>query len=284
MIKRIFLLGLITVLCAFITACQEDRANSDNQPHNNGQNDRPANNEIKDMHGMVENIERLDLFVKNMQSGKKDKVRLTRFTIEGDPIFHDLDYNGSKLEIKVDTTKDKFGQGEIITYVCKGIQKHESNTETKYSLIECPNLEELLTISHDVDQQDYFAFELKYGVGMKNIIDTKDQRLVKDLQNGETIAVSDFQFSKEEMNKIYKLMILSNYLGEKKLNKECNQEPYKSYELNVWINSGERQFEWSECDKSPDGKEMIELVHDILDILKNNSTYQSLPEVKGSYE
>ncbi|MFF2448215.1 hypothetical protein ACFVSW_14040 [Neobacillus sp. NPDC058068] len=54
--------------------------------------------------------------------------------------------------------------------------------------------------------------------------------------------------------------------------------------MQVWINSGERHFEWSECDKSYDGQEMTELIANILEILKKNSTYQSLPEVKGHYE
>lgn len=101
----------------------------------------------------------------------------------------------------------------------------------------------------------------------------------KDLKNGEIATVKDFQFSKEEMNQIYKLMIFSNYLEEKKLSKKCHQKSYESYQLTVWINGAERQFEWTECDKSDDGKEMTALVQNILTILKNNPTYQTLPEV-----
>ncbi|WHY78479.1 DUF4362 domain-containing protein [Neobacillus sp. WH10] len=276
MFKRTFFIVFIALLCAFITGCQLDKANSDDHTNKSGEIEKPTKNEVIESHGGLENLERLDLFVKNTQSGKKDKVRLTRYTIEGDPIFQDLEYDGSKLAIKIDTTKDKFGQGEIRTYVCNGIQKQESNTETKYIIEECPDLSDLLTISHDVDQQDYFAFKLKYGVGLKNKIDTKNQEIIKDLKNGNTAAISDFQFSKDEMNKIYKLMILSNYLGEKNLSKKCNKQTYESYELNVWINGGERHFEWTECDNSKDGKEMTQLVHDILEILKNNSTYQTL--------
>ena len=275
MFKRTFFFVFITVLFALITGCQLDKANSDDHTKSE-EIEKPTKNEVIESHGGLENLERLDLFVKNTQSGNKDKVRLTRYTIEGDPIFQDLEYDGSQLAIKIDTTKDKFGQGEIRTYVCKGIQKQESNTETKYIIEECPDLSDLLTISHDVDQQDYFAFKLKYGVGLKNKIDTKNQEIIKDLKNGNTTVIGDFQFSKEEMNKIYKLMILSNYLGEKNLSKKCNKQTYESYELNVWINGGERHFEWSECDKSADGKEMTQLVHDILEILKNNSTYQTL--------
>ncbi|MFK9090878.1 DUF4362 domain-containing protein [Bacillus salipaludis] len=245
---------------------------------------KPTKNEVVEIHGGLENIERLDLFVQKTNSGKKDKVRLTRYTIEGDSIFQDLEYDGSNLAIKVDTTKDKFGGGEISNYVCKGIQKQESNTETKYLIEGCPDLSDLLTISHEVDQQDYFAFELKYGVGLKNKIDTKNQEVIKDLNNGNTAAIMDFQFSKEEMNNIYKLMILSNYLGDKKLSTKCNQKPNESYELTIWINDGGRHFKWSECDKSMDGKQMTDLVHHIIEILKNNSTYQALQGGNGGNE
>lgn len=279
-LKRIILILGITLLSTYITGCQLDQAND--IPENSM--DEPAKNEVQEIHGMLENIERLNLFVENVQNKVKDRVRLTRYTIEGDPIFHDLHYDGTQLTVKYDTKEDKFGQGEVKTYVCSSIQKQESNTETKFILEECPDLRELLSISHDVDKEDLFAFELKYGVGLKNKIDTKNLELVKDLQNGETTVVKDFQFSKEEMNKIYKLMIFSNYLEEKKLSTKCNQKPYKSYQLTVWINGAQRHFEWSECDKSHVGKEMTEMVQNILTILKNNPTYQTLPEVNGTYE
>jgi hypothetical protein len=277
MSKKALWLGLITIVFVLLSACQREDESTQKLY-------KPTANEVVEAHGGLENIKRLDLFVKNVNSGKKDRVRLTRFTIEGDPIYYDLTYNGSKLKIKEDTREDKFGQGKVNTFLCKSIQKQESTTSTKYIVEECPNLGELLTISHDVDQQDLFEFELKYGVDMKNKINTKEQELIKDLQNGEEVGVSDFQFSKDEMNQIYKLMILSNYLEEKKLSTQCNKKPFISYELTVWINDAQRHFAWSECDKSKDGKQMSELVADIKTVLKQNPVYQSLPEVKGAYE
>jgi hypothetical protein len=277
MSKKTLWLGLITIVFVLLSACQREEQTT-SKPH------KPTANEVVEVHGRLENIKRLDLFVKNMNSGKKDKVRLIRFTIEGDPIYYDLTYDGSKFTIKRDTREDQYGQGEVNTYLCKSIQKQESNTSMKYIVEECPNLGELLTISHDVDQEDQFDFELKYGVGLKNKINTKDQELIKDLQNGEAVGVSDFQFSKDELNQIYKLMILSNYLEDKKLSTKCNMKPFVSYELTVWINDAQRHFAWSECDKSKDGKQMSELVSDIKAILKQNPVYQSLPEVKGFYK
>jgi hypothetical protein len=275
MVKKLQWLGLFTILFVLLPGCQTSGGHTLH---------KPTKNEVVEVHGRIENLERLDAFVNNVNKDKKDKVRLIRYTIEGDPIYHDLTYTGSQLTVKVDTTEDQYGGGEVNTYQCKGIKKEESNTQTQYIVEECPNIGELLTISHNTEEQDQFDFELKYGVGLKNLINTKEQKLVKDLQNGETAAVSDFQFSKEELNNIYKQMILANYLEEKHLSKSCNKKPYVSYELTVWINDGKQHFAWSECDKSEDGKEMSALVSDIMAILKNNSVYQSLPEVKGAYE
>lgn len=273
MIKRICLLIFVTLLGAMIAGCQKDKEGTDDVINHSKK--EPSVNEVKEIHGMVENIERLNQFVENVQHQEKDQVRLTRYTIEGDPIFLDLAYDGSELKVTYDSTEDKFGSGEIETFICKSIQKQEANTETKYILEECPQLGEFLTISHDVDKVDFFAFALTFGTDK---VDTKNQELIKDLHNGEIATIKDFQFSKEEMNQIYKLMIFSNFLEEKKLSKECNQKANEKYHLTVWINDAERQFEWSQCDSSDDGKEMTALIQNILTILKNNPTYQTLPK------
>ncbi|HCX51904.1 MAG TPA: hypothetical protein DG757_23440 [Bacillus sp. (in: Bacteria)] len=233
---------------------------------------KASHNEVIDRHGQVENMERLDSFVERVQAKSKDKVRLIRYTIEGDPIYHDLDFDGTTLTLTYDTTEDKFGQGEVTSYKCKSIQKQESDTETKYTLEGCPKeyMGELLYISHDVEQQDYFAFELKYGEDKKNEIDTKEQVLTKDLPNGETMNISDFQLSTDQMNRIYKQMVYANYLQPKSLANSCKDKSYDMYELNVWINDGERSYEWTSCDQSEDGLEMTNLAQTIVEIVEES--------------
>lgn len=278
---RISLLKLLftSVCCLFLIGCQGKDTELIKTSGTTGSSD-----EIVETHGSLENIERLDKFITNVEKGLKDKVRLVRYTIEGDPIFHDFDYNGENLVYTHDSSEDEYGSGEVETFTCKKIEKQETSTQTTYTLNGCPDSMEILTISYNVEEQDLFAFRLKFGVGEKNVIDTKKEDLVKDLQNGEMVAVSDFQFSIDEMNKIYKLMIFANFLEEKKLNNQCNKKPHESYDLHVWINGGEKQFSWTECDEGKDGKEMTQLVKDILKVLDENPTYQKLPEVNGSYE
>lgn len=271
--KRFIYLAVIIICSLFLISCGTNQLTNGNGPA-----PKISNKDIIEAHGKLENIERLDSFVKNVNHKVKDKVRLVRYTIEGDPILHTLDYDGSKLSFTVDTTEDKFGQGEVKTYACKNITKEETNVQTQYFLEGCPNNEmgELLKIDYDVDKEDLFAFQLKYGEDKENEINTKEQKLEVKHQNGSGTRVSDFQFSKEEINKIYKLMVFANFLEEKKLSAKCEKDSSEPFELKVWINGATRHFEWSDCDQSKDGKVMTKLAKNIVQVLKGNSIYKRI--------
>ncbi|WP_442598078.1 DUF4362 domain-containing protein [Neobacillus sp. D3-1R] len=248
-----------------------------------------TSNDIIDIHGNVKNLERLDVFMQHLKNGETDEIRVTHYTIEGDPIYDEVIFDGKQLSITNDTTEDEFGPKERTTYTCQNIERNETNKTLEYMLIDC-ELEEqkgnhpLISIDYNLEAQDYFGFRLEYGVDRKNVIDTKAMELKKDLQNGEMVAVSDFQFTDSELQEIYKLIVLAGYLSEKEVSTSCQAEPLTSYKLTVWINQGMREFEWNRCDSSEDGKQMTQLVDDIVKVLKNNHIYKELPEVKGEYQ
>jgi hypothetical protein len=79
-------------------------------------------------------------------------------------------------------------------------------------------------------------------------------------------------------------MVLSGYLGEKQVSNQCKEKPLFIYKLKVWINQGERAFEWNRCDDSLDGQQMTKLADSIIEVMKENSSYKELPEVKSNYE
>lgn len=248
------------------------------------------NNEIVNMHGNVKNLNRLDLFVENVTAKKADEIKITHYTIEGDPIYDTVTFDGKQLKITNDNSEDKFGSGETFTYTCKNLTKNESETESEYLLIDCEAPDgssgnhPIVSIRYNLAEQDYFAFRLDFGVDQKNVIDTKNLEIAKDLQNGEMVSVMDFQFSESEMQQIYKVFVLGGYLGEKHVSTQCKEKPLYSYKLKVWINQGQGEFEWNRCDKSEDGEQMTKVAEDIIAILKKNETYKGLPEVKGNYQ
>lgn len=244
--------------------------------------------DVIDIHGNVEHLDRMDEFVQKASNYEEASIRVVHYTIEGDPIYHDLFVKEQNIELKYDTREDKFGSGRVTTYTCDKLERIETDTQLDYTLKGCTGDNKewvILQLSFDVEKQDYFGFQLKYGYGVneKNEVDTVNKKLVKDLQNGETATINDFQLSTMELQTIYRKMVLSNYLGKKELVTACNQEPHQSYYLKVLINSGNREYRWSECDVSEDGKTMTELMNVIKDVVSQRDDYRKLPDVKGAY-
>ncbi|UVI32704.1 DUF4362 domain-containing protein [Paenibacillus spongiae] len=227
---------------------------------------------VIDIHGNVENVELLDSFL----AGGLERLRITHYTKEGDPIYHDLTASQDGIELRYDTTEDKFGSPQVHTYSCGRLERAESDTALTYTMKNCSGKQkdiEVLQIDYDLSKQDYFAFALQYGVGERNVIDTIQGRLVKDLQNGEVTEVSDFKLKPDQMQAIYKQLKLSNFLGEKKLSTACNRKPHVSYSLQVKINGGSADFKWSECDESKHGNQMTKIAEEIAAMVASTDTY-----------
>ncbi|WP_405176025.1 DUF4362 domain-containing protein [Paenibacillus sp. FSL H8-0261] len=273
--------GILLIFIALIvTGCF-------NQPSNGKDKFTTTINEQEDVinsHGMiVKNLKKLDAFIQN----KAGKQRVVHYTIEGDPIFNDLKYTDQGIEMRHDNSEDTFGSPQVTTYTCQNLVRNETDKLLSYTLTGCEGEQakiELLQIPFDVTKQDKFEFVLKYGVNQKNEINTIEKKLVKDLQNGEVVEVSDFELSEQERGQIFKEMVLANYLGEKELSTECNRKPAVSYDLSVQINSGERHYQWTECQNTEDDGQMTELAQAIIKIVQAGSIYKQLPEVKGHYE
>ena len=82
---------------------------STNVPGKYNYEDAVKNGDVVDLHGKMINTDKLNNFVDNVDKGHQDKVRITRYTIEGDPILYTLEYNGKIINYTVDTSRDAFG-------------------------------------------------------------------------------------------------------------------------------------------------------------------------------
>ncbi len=228
--------------------------------------------DVVDKHGMVDHIELLDAFVDNPQGTQPQ--RLIRYTIEGDPIYYDLTRANGKVELRVDTTEDEFGKGEVRTYSCDSLIREETDTQIRYALPGCEGHSEdmeLLQVPFDVSQQDRFEFVLKYGPDLTNEINTVEHELQKDLGNDRMMHVSDFGIPEKDRQNIYRELVLAAYLNEKKLSSVCKQQEGERYDLKVLINGGERHFQWNSCDTGADGLHMTAVVEKMIAIIENGS-------------
>jgi hypothetical protein len=124
---RILLLALI--LITFLSACNSRP--SVNDPEVN------IDDTIEDMHGKVKNAERLEKFYQNTLYGKKDNISIIRYTTEGDPIFHDLGFDGNEIKYTYDNSKDKFGEPDIKSAFCKSLLTSMMENGNEYSLQGC---------------------------------------------------------------------------------------------------------------------------------------------------
>lgn len=99
------------------------------------------NGDIVNIHGTFLNLDKWDGFLRNVEDKKEDRVRLTQYTIEGDPIFYELVYDGETIRYTYDNSMDTYGadSGRPVTG-CTGIgsQSNESG-QAYYALTGCDN-------------------------------------------------------------------------------------------------------------------------------------------------
>ncbi|MFI8576088.1 DUF4362 domain-containing protein [Rossellomorea aquimaris] len=69
----------------------------------------------------------------------EDRIRIVSYTEEGDPILHDLDYDGNVLHSVRDSRRDSFGSGEIVEMSCKNIEYIQNGemADNMYRLADC---------------------------------------------------------------------------------------------------------------------------------------------------
>ncbi|GEL76085.1 DUF4362 domain-containing protein [Tenuibacillus multivorans] len=97
----------------------------------------PDKDDIVNEYGKVTNIVAFQNFIDNVKNDKEDKIRIVNYTDEGDPILHDVNYNGEAFISKLDFSRDKYSSGGTSTVTCKSLDI-EGKEETKiYKLIEC---------------------------------------------------------------------------------------------------------------------------------------------------
>lgn len=95
--------------------------------------------DVVDLHGNITNSDKLERFISNFKKGQKDFVRITKYTIEGDPVLYELSFNGKSIVYTVDNTRDHFagnGKGEK-TFQCSTIGKEQEQKFTDYYLSDC---------------------------------------------------------------------------------------------------------------------------------------------------
>ncbi|SFS72141.1 DUF4362 domain-containing protein [Paenibacillus sp. BC26] len=96
------------------------------------------NGDVVNVHGKYSNLEKWNQFVthvKEKQAGRMN-VRITQYTIEGDPIFYELTYDGKQIYYTFDNSMDAFGSdlGRPST-TCEGLDTKQNDQGQSYVVL-----------------------------------------------------------------------------------------------------------------------------------------------------
>lgn len=87
----------------------------------------------------VTNSDRFESFLNKSKQGKSDQIRITAYTIEGDPIVYDVEYGGKTYQYSSDSSRDQFGttDDDRKNEVCKRLVKTSEKEQSVYTLRQC---------------------------------------------------------------------------------------------------------------------------------------------------
>ncbi|MBN2980305.1 MULTISPECIES: DUF4362 domain-containing protein [Cohnella] len=85
----------------------------------------------------VANAERWTGFADNVESKKPDDVQVTAYTIEGDPIFYNLIFDGETIQYRFDNAHDAFGNPQKLVDFCGSVTETKTDEGTEYRLAAC---------------------------------------------------------------------------------------------------------------------------------------------------
>lgn len=105
-----------------------------------------SSTDIVNSHGDITNLAIFERFVENVNQGFEDEIRIVTYTIEGDPLLHELQFDGEELLSTIDTRHDEFGSGNVDTTTCKFIVAKENNDQIDYELRGCEETNRMNTV------------------------------------------------------------------------------------------------------------------------------------------
>ncbi len=242
-------LWIFAIILVFLTACNESNQTAEPIAEPTEENDSELNPDVVNMHGGISGLDKMENYYQQVEKQKEGDLRVVSYTIEGDPIITDLAYDGKKINVTHDYTRDQYGNGAIDTFQCGKLKREENPTNLAYYLTDCEGVKGgiwgVLETSYDVNRQDVFEVELRYG-----------------LKEGEkqTIELND-----EDKQEVYKQLVLVNYLQSKPTSDDCPKgKQVDNYLMKVKINGGNHTLNWNACGSHESSKPFTDIAEYII--------------------
>ncbi|UOF92477.1 DUF4362 domain-containing protein [Fodinisporobacter ferrooxydans] len=139
--KKFVALILFTIVGISLTGCSTNSSTKTTDKSLYPSDIAVKNGDVVDVHGKIINFSKFEKFLSNVTSNKKDKIRITAYTTEGDPIFYELNFNGKTVDYTFDNSRDGFNglnKGKESTS-CQGFDMKQTGRKTEYTLKGCSN-------------------------------------------------------------------------------------------------------------------------------------------------
>lgn len=92
------------------------------------------NGDYVNIHGDIYNEQKMTDFIENVQNKKQDKIRTVVYTVEGDPIITDFNYNGSTFIVVKDNSYDRYSSGGTTKKELSNLLTYEHQNRLYYSV------------------------------------------------------------------------------------------------------------------------------------------------------
>lgn len=102
-----------------------------------GSDQAAANGDVVRALKGLHNVDEWTSFAHSVDAGKTADVQVVVYTIEGDPIFFNLNYTGDMIRLRYDNSHDAFGIPDKRVDFCSSIKAEETEDGTEYALAGC---------------------------------------------------------------------------------------------------------------------------------------------------
>ena len=141
--------------------------------------------------------------------------------------------------------------------------------------------------------QNKCEFIFKYGVGKKNVLNTRGGMFTKDMVSDPAITIP-MKLTRKEKKHIYKKLVEIHFfdLPENYEYKIISGEtitqvnPCSTYELEIFRNDADKVVNWNNCSpsvKDSEFQKLMDLADLINSIVVKKQNYKNLPQPKSAY-
>lgn len=101
--------------------------------------DAVKNGDIVYLFGEISNLEKFENFIQNIHAETGDEIRITLYTIEGDPTFYNLHFDGKSIHYAYDPSQDRFGDfgADVQSTACSNLVSEIVEDGIEYHLEGC---------------------------------------------------------------------------------------------------------------------------------------------------